>query len=398
MRFASAISANSDGNVALSNLFTAVDRRITRGMVDLVVFFCTPHFEEEMDNLVTALHDGFSGAIVLGCTGEGTLATEREVERRPSMSLLAACLPGVRIQPFHVRQPQLDAVQTHHDWERLVGAAPESRPVFITLADPFRLNILGFVEQISQAYPQRPLFGGVASAGSAPGENRLILDGEILRDGAVGVALTGNLDAIAVVSQGCRPIGKPFVITKGEHNIVQALGGLPALTRLQSVLTQLSPEEEKLARQSLFLGRAIDEYRSEFGRGDFLIHSILGADKETGALAIAGPARVGTTVQFHVRDAKSADEDLRTVLAPYAGSDVRGGLLFGCNGRGTRMWPRPGHDVGVLRELLGDVPVAGFFCAGEFGPVGGRNFVHGFTASIALFRAPEGDPPEEDEA
>jgi small ligand-binding sensory domain FIST len=156
------------------------------------------------------------------------------------------------------------------------------------------------------------------------------------------------------------------------------------------VLVNLRPEEEKLARQSLFMGRVIDEYRDRFTRGDFLIQNIIGADQQSGALAIAGPAKVGATVQFHVRDAKSADEDLRAMLLPFAAMDIRGGMLFGCNGRGTNMWDKPDHDVGVLREVLGDVPTAGFFCGGEFGPVGGRNFLHGFTASIALFR----EPPE----
>jgi small ligand-binding sensory domain FIST len=201
----------------------------------------------------------------------------------------------------------------------------------------------------------------------------------------VGVALSGNLKVETVVSQGCRPIGRPFVITRAERNIIHELGRRPALEQLQNVLTKLPPDDEVLARESLFVGRAIDEYKGRFGRGDFLIHNIIGADRKSGAIGIAGQAKVGATVQFHVRDAQSADEDLRAMLTVHAKSDLRGAMLFGCNGRGTRMWPTPGHDVGVLRQVLGDVPVAGFFCGGEFGPVGGRNFVHGFTASIALF-------------
>jgi small ligand-binding sensory domain FIST len=201
------------------------------------------------------------------------------------------------------------------------------------------------------------------------------------------VALTGAVTVDTVVSQGCRPIGKPFVITKGARNIVYELGGKAALNQLHEVIVSLSEDDEQLARQSLLLGRVIDEYKDHFTRGDFLIHNIIGADRSNGAMAIAGHARVGATVQFHVRDAASADEDLRSLLAPYVGRDVKGALLFGCNGRGTNMWPKAGHDVGVLQEVLGNVPVAGFFCGGEFGPVSGKNFVHGFTASIALFRA-----------
>jgi small ligand-binding sensory domain FIST len=191
-----------------------------------------------------------------------------------------------------------------------------------------------------------------------------------------------------VVSQGCRPIGKSFIVTKAEGNIIHELGRKPALEQLHSVLTKLAEPEEQLARESMFLGRAIDEYKERFGRGDFLIHNILGADRKSGAIGIAGQVKVGTTVQFHVRDAQSADEDLRAMLTPHAATEPEGALLFGCNGRGTHMWPEPGHDVNLLRQLLGNVPVAGFFCGGEFGPVGGRNFVHGFTASIALFYPP----------
>jgi len=196
------------------------------------------------------------------------------------------------------------------------------------------------------------------------------------------------MEVKTVVSQGCRPIGKSYVITRGDRNIIHELGGRPALEQLQQTLSALSEEDEQLARQSLFVGRVIDEFKGQFGRGDFLIHNIVGADRKSGSIGMAGLARVGATVQFHVRDAHSADEDLRAMLGPLAGAEVQGAMLFGCNGRGTHMWPKPGHDVGVLREVLGDVPVAGFFCGGEFGPIGGRNFIHGFTASIALFREP----------
>lgn len=393
MRFASSITANPDAEEAVAELLAPLDRRVTPGMIDLAFLFCTAHYEDEFEEVTERVAAFLPSAVLVGCTAEGTIGADREVERMPSMSLLAGTLPDVRINPFHVQQSQLEAAKDHHDWERLVGVAPESDPVFVALADPFRIDVLSFVDRLSKAYPQVPLFGGVASAGTKPKENRLLLNGEIVREGIVGVALTGNLAAEAVVSQGCRPIGKPFVVTKGDRNIVRELGGKPAFVRLRKVLEDLGPEERKLFKHSLFLGRAIDEYRSEFTRGDFLIHSIIGVDAQSGSLMIAGPARVGTTVQFHLRDAASADEDLRSVLAPHAESDVRGALLFSCNGRGTRMWPKePGHDVGALRDQVGPVPVAGFFCAGEFGPVGGRNFVHGFTASVALLRPRVHDP------
>ena len=388
MRFASSISAVTTAREAVDELFRPIDARVTPGMVDLVLLFATAHFSEDLPDVVERLSTAFPGAVLLGCTAEGTIGSDKELESVPSMSLLAASMPEVQVRPFHLRQQDLESAATSLDWERIVAVAPESKPIFIALGDPFRLAIHDFVDRINEVFPGSPLVGGVASAAREPRQNRLILNSEIFREGVVGVALTGRLAADTVVSQGCRPIGKPFVITRAKKNVIRELGGRAALEQLHDVVVALSEAEEQLARQSLFVGRVIDEYKDRFTRGDFLIHNIIGVDRQSGAIGIAGRARVGATVQFHVRDAESADEDLRAMLAPYAATDVRGAMLFGCNGRGTHMWPEPGHDVGLMRELLGDVPVAGFFCGGEFGPVGGKNFVHAFTASIALFREP----------
>ena len=391
MRFAASISSNHDADAAVDELLASIDQRVTRGMIDLVWFFSTAHFEDELPEVVERIGAAFPNAVLLGCTAEGTIANDVELERVPSMSLLAASLPDVKLHPFHLVQAQLKDADTQFDWERLVGVAPESKPLFIAVGDPFRVDIEAFVNQLNKHFPGAPLVGGLASAGLAPEQNRLIVSGEVVREGIAGVALTGQLDVATVVSQGCRPIGKPFVITKGERNVIHELGGRPVLEQLHRVLVKLPEEDEKLARESLFVGRVIDEYKSDFSRGDFLIHNILGVDRRNGSVGIAGHARVGTTVQFHVRDAASADEDLRKMLSKHVGTGVRGAMLFGCNGRGTNMWPKSGHDVGVIRELLGDIPVAGFFCGGEFGPVGGTNFIHGFTASIALFRGDADD-------
>lgn len=388
MRFASSISGATDAATAVNELIEPIDQRVTPGMVDLALLFATAHFEDELPEAVDRIGGVFSTAVLLGCTAEGTIGVRTEIERAPSMSLLVASLPGVRILPFHLRQKQLEEAATPPDWERMVAVSNESRPIFVALADPFSVAIHDFLEGINEVYPGAPLVGGVASAARQPKQNRLILNGELHREGIVGVALTGDIAVDTVVSQGCRPIGTPFVITKGERNIILELGGKPALERLHEVVVGLHAEDEQLARQSLFVGRVIDEFKDRFGRGDFLIHNIMGADRKTGALGIAGRARTGATVQFHVRDAKSADDDLRAMLSRKAGTEYEGAMLFGCNGRGSHMWPTAGHDARVVEELLGDVPLAGFFCGGEFGPVGGRNFVHGFTASIALFREP----------
>lgn len=392
MRFAATVTRASEVDRAIEEILAPIDQRVTPGMVDLALLFVSAHFEDDIEAVVERVITALPNATLIGCTAEGTIGVDQELERVPSMSLLAATMPDVRVSPFHIRQRDLEAAESSHDWERIVAVSPESQPLFIGFADPFRLGVQEFLEQLNIMYPGAPLIGGVASAAHEPGQNRLILNGEVVREGMVGVAMTGSFTVTTVVSQGCRPIGKPFVITRGERNVVLELGGRPTLQQLQDILSGLSEQDEQLARQSLFLGRVIDEYKDRFDRGDFLIQNILGADRSNGAIAIAGHARVGATVQFHVRDAESADLDLRRLLEPHVDRSIQGAMLFGCNGRGTNMWPQPGHDVGVLRQLLGDVPVAGFFCGGEFGPIGGKNFIHGLTASVALFsEAKDGD-------
>lgn len=388
MRFASSVTAADDAGRATEELLAPLDERVTPGTVDLALLFATGHFDDDLPNIMERVGERLPNAVLLGCTAEGTIGADQELERIPAMSLLAASMPDVDVRPFRIQQTEVERAETPLDWERMVGVSAESAPTFVALADPFSVAVHHVIDKINAFYPGAPLVGGIASAAREPRQNRLLLNGELYSEGLVGVALSGQLEVRTVVSQGCRPIGKPYIITKGERNIIHELGGKAALERLQKTLSGLSSEDEELARQSLFVGRAIDEFKGSFGRGDFLIHNIVGADRRTGSIGIAGHAKVGATVQFHVRDAKSADEDLRAMLSAHAGTTVRGAMLFGCNGRGTHMWPEPGHDIQVLREYLGSIPTAGFFCAGEFGPVGGRNFVHGFTASIALFSEP----------
>jgi small ligand-binding sensory domain FIST len=388
VRFASSITDRTELSAALEALFAPAERVLTPGMVDLAVLFATGHYIESLDGILDRISRTYTQALVLGCTACGVVGRSREIENGAGISLFAATLPDVRLFPFHLNQRTLSAAHSAHDWERIVGVSPESKPVFVALADPFRLNVFSFIDQVNAHYPGAPLLGGVASAAHKPGGNRLFLNGDVYEEGVLGLAMAGDVVVETVVSQGCRPIGTPFVVTRGEQNIIRELGGRAPLLQLDGVIGSLGRDEKELARKSLLVGRAIDEYKRPLTRGDFLIQSITGADRQSGALAIAGHVSVGSTVQFHVRDAQSADEDLREALAPYNPSTIQGALVFSCNGRGTQMWPEPGHDAGVLGELVGDIPMGGMFCAGEFGPVGRRNFVHGFTASIAMFREP----------
>jgi small ligand-binding sensory domain FIST len=237
-----------------------------------------------------------------------------------------------------------------------------------------------------------PVIGGMASAAHRPGENVLFYNDGSVNEGLVGVSLSGgDLEVQTVVSQGCRPVGKTFVITRSKDNVIFTLGGKPALMALRDAIMEMPAGDRELLENGLFVGRAISEYKERFGRGDFLVRNVMGVDNDSGAIAVGELVRTGQTVQFHVRDAATASEDLGLMLAPQqlAGpAPLTGALLFSCNGRGTRLFDRPCHDVSAARAALpAGAAVAGFFAAGELGPVGGRNFIHGHTASFALFRA-----------
>jgi small ligand-binding sensory domain FIST len=257
------------------------------------------------------------------------------------------------------------------------------------VADPFTFPVEAFIDSVGSAYPGLPVIGGMASAARGPGGNRLVLDGSIRMGGAVGALLGPGVELASIVSQGCRPVGHPLAVTRAEGNVVYELGGQPALERLIELARRELAERDVavINEGGLHLGRVIDEHKAEFGRGDFLVRNVIGADREAGAIAVNDMVELGTTVQFHLRDAVAADEDLRALLE---GRHADAALMFTCNGRGTRLFGSPHHDASTLADIVGEIPMAGFFAAGELGPVGGQNFLHGFTASIALLREVDG--------
>jgi small ligand-binding sensory domain FIST len=257
----------------------------------------------------------------------------------------------------------------------------------ILLAEPFSFPADALLERLGQDMPALPVLGGMASGGQMPRSNLVLFGPKAYDDGAVAVILDGAVRMRSVVSQGCQPIGRPFLVTKCERNLILELGRKPALEQFQEVYKELPTSEQSLVQRGLHVGIAMNEYQEDFSRGDFLVRNVVGADPSTGAIGIGDYAKVGQTVRFHLRDSKSADEDLRHLLDAYQQTKtggVAGALLFTCNGRGTRMFEEPDHDAKVLQEVLGKVPVAGFFAQGEIGPVSNRNHLHGFTASIAI--------------
>jgi small ligand-binding sensory domain FIST len=320
----------------------------------------------------TTLHPG----TLLGCTAESVVGGAREVEQRPAVALWAGHTGPVA--PFHVRATPTPDGNAVVGWPEVDAAA-----ALLLLADPFTFPTAEVLQHLDEERSGTPVIGGMASASPAPGGNRLVVDDKVVSDGAVGAYIHTGVDVATVVSQGCRPVGDPFVITSAEGNIVYELGGKPALERLQDIARALDEADRQLLSQGVHFGRVIDESKPEFGPGDFLIRNVIGGDPSNGAIAVGDLVEVGSTAQFQVRDAASADLDLRHL---FDGRSADGALVFTCNGRGTRLFGRPDHDAEVVAEAVPGAAVAGMFCAGEVGPVGRKNFLHGFTASVVLFR------------
>ena len=346
---------------------------------DLLVLFASVSHTGAMEDIVRAVEELLRPRVFVGCTASTVVGGDRELEDSPALSLWAA--RGVLASAHRLDAQPRDGGIAISGFPHASDLLDEAKAILV-LADPFTFPVEHLLTGLrEQSGVSLPVIGGMASAGRAPGGNRLVVDGAVLSSGAVAVLL-GGAGVEAVVSQGCRPIGEPMTVTRGEGNLVHELAGQPALDRVQAVLRSLTPDEIELARNGLHLGRVVDESKVTYERGDFIVRNVLGADPRVGAVAVGDDVQVGSTVQLQVRDAATADEDLRALLR---GRSASGALVFTCNGRGTHLFGAPDHDASVITDALG-APLAGMSCAGEIGPVGNRSFVHGFTASIALFR------------
>jgi len=377
-RYAAALSLHPTPVEAAGEVAGEIIERFDGERPDLVVCFASPHHVGAFEDVAGALRKLLEPDVFVGTTAVAVAGGSIEVEDGPGLSVFAARFGAGRVSGI-----ALDAIETDDGVE--IAGWPDALPAYGTLlmlADPFSFPVTDFLRLCNAQVPELTVIGGCASAGNRPGGNRIVFDDRILTSGAVAVMCSDDVPVRAVVSQGCRPIGKPLTITRAERNFVHELAGLPALERLQEIVNAATEDDRELMREGLHLGLVVDEHRLDFERGDFLVRNLLGVDQSTGSLAVGEVVDVGQTVQFHVRDAQAADEDLRHLLQGVAGT---GALMFTCNGRGTHMFSQPGHDASVIAELLGSVPLSGAFCAGEIGPIGGRNFLHGFTASVAVF-------------
>jgi small ligand-binding sensory domain FIST len=390
MRFHCAISENDNSAEATEEVIRQTTEALS-GKVDAVFAFFTGQHADSAEQMLERLWLELDPQALVGCSAEGVIGGDREIERQPGLAILAAELPDVRLHPFHIasRTDWRHVLTDEEELKDRIGLGEQTRAI-IGFGDPFSTPLDEFLDVLNGAGSNIPLVGGMASSGRRPGQNVLLRNDQTFSEGFVGLSLGGPVQVETIVSQGCRPIGRPLVITRSRENVVEQLGGKPAMEALRDVVQSMPEPERDLLQNGLFMGRAISEYREQFGRGDFLVRNVIGADEESGSIALADYVKTGQTVQFHLRDANTADEDLAMMLEVHKGSTApAGGLLFSCNGRGTNMFDQPCHDIRAARKALPETPIAGFFAAGELGPIGGKNFVHGHTASLLLLRPGE---------
>ncbi|MDX9754865.1 MAG: FIST C-terminal domain-containing protein [bacterium] len=386
MRISASAAYGTKADEIIHQIVATVKTALEGEQPHLALLYLTPSIAHWAEFALEHVYRELNPRSVAGCTAEGVIGPEGEFEREPAACLWVAHWPEASLRTFYINQQAIESCSHPEDWKALFQCPNPSAASMLVLGDPYSLHVHNFLQGINQHLPGLLVTGGMASGIDESGVNTMILDRDIYQDGAICVLMENTRPLDFVVSQGCRPIGTPWLVTDGEHNIISRLGGKKPLDLIRDLYQTLTGNERQLVQNGLFLGRVIDEYKKDFTRGDFLIRNLIGADKEKGSIAVADILPLGTTVQFHIRDAQTAEEDLQSLLAPHSTHPPQGAWVFNCNGRGTRLFKKENHDLQLIQDALQKPPIGGFFCAGEFGPIGGKNFIHGHTVSLALFR------------
>jgi small ligand-binding sensory domain FIST len=368
--------------------------RETRGRlptphISLGALFLTPGLMDDSAQILELVRLNAGVPILVGCSSPGLIVGDRELEETEGMVLGLYDLPGAELRPFHFTQRHVEEANGPAYWHHETGVTPERTNGWLVFADPFHLDVESWLRDWNEAYAPLPVLGGLSGGDMTVQRTQVFLDGEALEEGGVALSVGGAIRLAGVVSQGCTPIGETWTITRAERNLIHQIGNRPAYEVLLETFSRLSPEDQRKAQGNLFVGLVVNEYLDEFRRGDFLIRNLLGADPKSGTLAVGAWPRPGQSLQFQRRDPEAASEDLAKLLSAtrnrLGNATVLGGCLCSCNGRGQRMFGHPNHDAALVQHQLELPGLTGFFCNGEIGPVGDRNFLHGFTASLALF-------------
>lgn len=397
MKWSSASLVSTDLEDGLSRALETVAAGLEGAKADIVFAFVCPEHAAAAPSLVDRARAVLGPAPVVGCTAGGVIGGDREVERPGGIALLAGSLPGVTVTTFHVEDKALpDADAGPAAWHALVKVAGADRPGFVVMADPFTVRAEALIAGVDFAWPHAVKVGGLASGASKPGRQVLFAGDRAVRSGAVGVALSGAVDLVPAVAQGCRAFGPVLKVTACEGNLVKALDGEPAVATVRRVLEEAPERDRSLARSSaLFVGFETDPFAGEGDERPWLVRNVLGVDREGGGVYVGETLRAGWRVRLHVRDRTTSAEDLdRTLDAALSGlpAPPAAALLFSCQDRGMNLYGVPDHDVRALRRRAGPIPVGGFFCAGEIGPVGDATYLHGYTSSFG-FLVPKGTIP-----
>ena len=395
MKWASSLSGKSTLEAGVQEGVAEIQERLGTDVPDLVVVFVSGHDPGSIKKLPALMGRLLKPRHIIGCAAGGVVGAGREREARPGLSITAAVLPRVKIKPFYL--PAMHPFATINESDNpldMFGISPAEQPHLLLLADPFSFDTEGCLPRLDQAFPESCKIGGLASGGQVPGSNPLFLESERHNGGLVGLSFSGDVVVDAVVAQGCRPIGMPMFVTRCRGNRIQELDGRIPVEVIQALFGTLPESDQLLFRQALFLGLAMSAESQQHRQGDFLMRNITGVDTHSGAILVGAEIEPHQVVQFHLRDARTSRDDLEAVLSRYGeepkASDPQGALLFSCLGRGRNLYGKADHDTQMFHARLGPIPLGGFFCNGEIGPVQGRTFIHGYTSSFALFRPKEG--------
>lgn len=391
MRWASAVDTDTSLTSAVERAAETVFLGLGRQEPDLLIVFVSGEHAPGFDAVCELLRREFEGAFLFGCCAGGVIGGGREVEDRPAVSVTGALLPGVRLKGTHIDAAQVPPVYAEaRVWEDTLRITANQQPSFLILADPFSFETEAFVKGLDRVYPLAPKIGGLASGAQQVGGTALYLGNQVYHSGCITLALTGNIDVDMVVAQGCRPVGDPMFVTAAHENLIRELDGHAPRDVLAELFERLPPADRELFSQSLFMGLAMRTDTSQYLPGDFLIRNILGMDPQSGALWVSANVPANSVVQFHLRDAATSAYDLERTLTEYRDAHTvapdAGALLFSCSGRGVGLYGQADHDSNAFRRLVGEVPLGGFFCNGEIGPIQNATYLHGYTSAFAVFR------------
>jgi small ligand-binding sensory domain FIST len=357
--------------------------------VSLGLVFMSPAFFPHAEQVLEILRVHARVPLLAGCSSQSLIAGERELEGDTGLVLALYSLPGADLKGVHFTQSQVEEANGPGYWQLETGVASDATNGWLAFIDPFHLDAESWLRGWNEAYAPSPVFGGLASGVFSDQTTQVYLNGEVFEEGGVGISVGGDVKLAGVISQGCTPIGDTWTLTRVEQNLIQQIGNQPAYAVLADTVNKLPAKEQRQARGNLFIGLVANEYLEDFHRGDFLVRNLLGGDPQSGVLAVGALPRAGQTIQFQRRDAAAASDDMSELLQrarrELAGTTIYGGCLCCCNGRGKNLFSAPNHDARMIQQQLGGIGLAGFFGNGEIGPVGEKNFLHGYTASLALF-------------